>query len=274
MNDELKTRYIFIDTSMYERENFQFHEHALEHVKTLCREKTLHLLMNQIVENEVRSHLREKAHEAANAVKQFKKTIKILRNLPELGHYVIFNELKGIAVEELLIQKFQDFIDEAVYETIDINLASITEVVAKYFDKKPPFSQKKKNEFSDAIMLESLLEWAKSKQTQIYILSADGDMKRFCEAHKEWLFYVGDLNKFLDLVQRDKEEFAYRFANEQFQSLLSEITLKLEDEIKSIEYVSSGNDFDDEIFDADAYGLDLQIMTVLIGIQKTNNIFY
>lgn len=259
MTDVLETRYVFVDTSMYERKNFQFHQHALGHFKELCGESTLYLLINSVVEGEVRSHLIEKAREAAKNVKEFKKTIKVLRNLPELKHHGIFDELQETTVEQLLIEKFQEFIDEAVYEFVDLNTASISEIVGKYFNKKPPFSDKKKDEFPDAIILESLLTWAKNKNTQVYILSTDGDMRNYCEACGSWLNYVDDLEKFLNVVVTTEESLAdlAKFAEVQFDSQVKKIEARLEEQINTIEYSTSGYGVDDQVDDVNAYGLSM-----------------
>lgn len=256
--DALITRYVFVDTSMYESKNFQFHQHALGRFKELCGEHILYLLINSVVEGEVRSHLIEKANEAAKHVKEFKKTIRILRNLPELSHYGIFEELQKSSVEQLLLEKFKEFIDEAVYEVIDLDVASISAIVERYFNKKPPFSNKKKDEFPDAIILESLLSWAKIKKTKVYVLSTDGDMRDYCDLHGEYLSCVDDLDKFINLVVKteDKLSDVSKFAEEQFDIHANEIKKILEDKINIIEYSTTGY-FDNEVEDVNAYGLSI-----------------
>lgn len=256
--DALKTRYVFVDTSMYESKNFQFHQHALGRFKELCGEHILYLLINSVVEGEVKSHLIEKANEAASHVKEFKKTIRILRNLPELSHYGIFEELQKSRVEQLLLDKFKEFIDEAVYEVIDLNLASISEIVESYFYKKPPFSNKKKEEFPDAIILESLLSWAKNKKTKVYVLSTDGDMRDYCDLYGEYLSYINDLDKFINLVVKTEDKLSdlSKFAEDQFDIHANEIKKILEDKINVIEYSTTGY-YDNEIEDINAYGLSI-----------------
>ncbi len=81
--DLLKTRFVFVDTSMYENKNYQFHQHALGSFKELCCEDNLYLLISPIVEEEVRSHLKAKSREAAKHVKEFKKTVTIQHPVKE-----------------------------------------------------------------------------------------------------------------------------------------------------------------------------------------------
>ena len=259
MPEELETRYVFVDTSMYESKNYQFHQHALGRFKDLCNEHNLYLLISPVVDGEIISHLTEKAHEAAKHVKEFKKTIKILRNLPELKHHGIFDELTKNDTERLLLEKYEEFKDEAVYEWVDIDLAKPSVVTEHYFQKTPPFSDKKKDEFPDALMLISLLEWAKQKKTRVYILSNDGDMVSFCNTSGGWLEAVSDLDGFISLVLNNEEELKdlAKFSTERFGECLDEIKSSLEENINDIEYSTSGYDIDDEVTDVNAFDLEI-----------------
>ncbi|WP_444924457.1 PIN domain-containing protein [Microbulbifer sp. DLAB2-AF] len=259
MPEELETRYVFVDTSMYESKNYQFHQHALGRFKGLCSEQNLYLLMSPVIDGEITSHLAEKAHEAAKHVKEFKKTIKVLRNLPDLKHHGIFEELTKSDTEKLLLEKYAEFKDEAVHEWVDIDLAKPSVVTEHYFKKTPPFSGKKKDEFPDALMLISLLEWAKQKNARVYILSKDGDMDSFCNTSDGWLEAVSDLDGFINLVINNDEELKdlAKFANDRFGECLDEITRSLEESINDLEYSTSGYDIDDEVTDVNAYDLEI-----------------
>lgn len=242
---------------MYESKNFQFHQYALGRFKELCNEHKLYLLMSPIIEGEVRSHLVNKGHEAAKHIKDFKKIIRILRNLPDLKHHGIFEELHKTTVEKMLLDKFQDYIDEAVYENLNLDSAKISSVITKYFNKQPPFSDGKKNEFPDSFILESLLAWSKDKKIQVYVLSTDGDMESFCNESDGWLIYSNDLDKFINLVLTNEAELSdiSKFAEKQFNTLLKKIEESLEERINDIEYTTIGYGIDDEVDDVNAYDL-------------------
>jgi len=257
--EELETRYVFVDTSMYESKNFQFHQHALGRFKDLCSEHKLYLLTSPVIDGEIISHLTEKAHEAAKHVKEFKKTIKILRNLPELKHHGVFEELTKKEAEDLLLEKYTEFKSEAVYEWVDVDLAKPSVVTEHYFNKTPPFSDKKPYEFPDALILISLLEWAKQKNIRVYVLSKDGDMESFCNSSGGWLEAVLDLDGFISLVLNNEEELkdSAKFSTERFGECLDEIKRILEESISDIEYSTSGYDIDDEVTDVDAFDLEI-----------------
>lgn len=262
---EFETRFVFVDTSMYQQKNFQFHLYALGRFKELCEEESLYLLMNKVVESEVKKHLIQKAHEAANHIKEFKSTIKILRNLPELPHHGIFEELPKSNVESMLLEKFDNFIEYAVHEYVDLDLASTSKIVDSYFNFKPPFSQSKPNEFPDAIMLEALLSWSKSKSNKVYVLSTDGDMKNFCASHPNQLEYIDDLDSFINMVvtNEDKLSDITSFSKSQLDLEMDNVIEMLDEQINSIEYSTLGYDIDDEVNNTEAFDLKIKDVNII-----------
>ncbi|MBE4325660.1 DUF4935 domain-containing protein [Vibrio parahaemolyticus] len=141
---ELESRFVFVDTSMYQSKNFQFYQHALGRFTDLCQDNAINLLMSPVVEQEVRSHLIAQGTEAARNIKDFKKEIKILRNLTDLPQYAIFAELTKETINDSLIENFENFLSDAVYEDVSVNEASLESIVSSYFNKVAPFSDKKK----------------------------------------------------------------------------------------------------------------------------------
>lgn len=247
---ELLSRYVFVDTSVYESKNFQFHSHTLGHFKDLCVDRKIFLLNSDIINNEVTSHLKVKSAEAAKHIKDFKSTIRILRNLPDIPQYSIFKTITKDEIENDLLKKYDEYVDEAVYENVDIDTVLPSSVIQSYFMKTPPFSMKKKDEFPDAIILHSLDAWAKSKNETIYVLSNDSDMENFCE-NNERLHHVGNLEGFIDLVIKSEEELKEpsAFAFVIFDENRNEITERIHGLLESIEFISESMDWNGEISD-------------------------
>ncbi|MBP3142214.1 PIN domain-containing protein [Aliivibrio fischeri] len=263
--EALESRFVFVDTSIYQSKNFQFHQYSLGRFNELCSERAINLLMSPVVEQEVRSHLLAQGTEAARHVKEFKKTIKILRNLPDLEQYSIFSELSKETINELLTEKFDNFLDDAVSEIVPVEEASLEKIVNSYFNKVAPFSDKKKDEFPDAIILESLINWARKNQSKVYVLSTDGDMEKFCQNSDGWLTYVGDLDEFIErvLLTEDKLTDLSSFALEQYKELAKGIESHLEEQISLIEYSSVGYDVDDEVSEVHPSGLSIESVNVI-----------
>lgn len=73
-------------------------------------------------------------------------------------------------------------------------------LVENYFASKPPFSDKKKTEFPDALALFSLENWANKNNIQILAVSGDKDWMTFCETSEE-IDCIEDLGKAISLFQ-------------------------------------------------------------------------
>lgn len=82
----------------------------------------------------------------------------------------------------------------------DLDLVSI---IDDYFNKKAPFSEKKKSEFPDAIVLKSLEQWCSENNTTCIVLSKDTDMKKF---KSERLIYRDDKDYLSGLAARIQQE--------------------------------------------------------------------
>ncbi len=237
---ELQTKYVFMDTSTFISNNFQFHAHALGSFKELCRKGIFSLLMNSVVEREVKAHLIKKAQEAEREIKTYQDKLRVLRNLPELPQHNIFKVLPKGQIEKLLLEKFEKFKEEAASQNICESAVSIPTILDKYFNAAPPFSDKKKSEFPDAISAISLLNWAEKSNEKIYLLSTDPDMRAFCEESSGKLIFIDKLDVFLDMVLNTEEGSKYisSFAMKAYDALYDQIKHAVHDELVNIEALS------------------------------------
>ena len=244
---QLKTRHVFVDTSMYEGKNFQFNSHALGRFAELCENRSINLLMTSITEREIRSHLLIKANDAAKSISGFKKEIKILRNLPDIPHYGIFDQLKSEDINASLLEIFDEFLDVSVNEYVDLSMASIEQVVDGYFNATPPFSAKKKDEFPDAIVLHAIEAWAKNCNTSVYILSTDGDMQGFSNNSQNTLIYESDLEHFISLVVKNDKahQEPIKFAENRCTEIWWKIAPLLEEDLGDLEFSGSYGEIDE-----------------------------
>src|ERR1039458_1508137 len=101
----------------------------------------------------------------------------ILKRFPEFA--VLFQKPDKAALSERLIAKFDAYLSAAKAETIDLNGATVTEIVAQYFSEAPPFGPgTKKSEFPDAIALSALITWCKRNDETVYVITRDNDIYR------------------------------------------------------------------------------------------------
>lgn len=79
---ELQTRLVFIDTSAFEKKNYQFGQHALGRLQELIEDEKIHLLITDVTRKEIDSHLKHKSEEAASMIKKMQRDAMFLRNTP------------------------------------------------------------------------------------------------------------------------------------------------------------------------------------------------
>jgi len=201
----LESRTLFIDTSEYERLSYAFGAGTLKILSTYDR---VTLLLPDVIESEVRDHLKKSAQESVRLHKSFSDKARVLRNLddPKLG--VVFTKFDADEVTKALNDALEKFI--GMITTIQISVSTVDPklVFDRYAETRPPFSTgDKKHEFPDAFALESVRGWAIAQGRKVYVASQDLGMKEYCDEVTE-LVYVQSVDQFLDLAIREDQEAA------------------------------------------------------------------
>lgn len=221
--DQLKTRYIFIDTSIFVAANFHYQSSTFRQLVVLARESYLFVHLTPITIGEVKANIHERVEAAHRAVQKCKKEAMVLRHLPGNTYKGLFIDFDAAVVEQSLVQTFEKFISESRVITIPVSGTSVDQVFSQYFSSSPPFgSGKKKSEFPDAFALAAMIEWSVTKGEKVYVISTDGDMERACEG-QESLVFLDSLDKLLNIVAKDDKILA-AFAESAFEHLEPEIT--------------------------------------------------
>lgn len=250
MSNELESQLVFVDTSAYERKNYQFSEHALGKLCEFLESERLHLLITQITINEIKAHLLEKSEESARAIKIIQKDAMFLRNTPELSCHGIFEKVKAEDIYNIVLGKFEEFLDKSSAEIVDIKGVDTSVIFDKYFKSEPPFGgANKKSEFPDAFVLEAVSKVSKDRGHTLYVISDDGDMEKYATTLDN-LIHLKRVDDFLDLVVRNEEELKepVKFADSVFDKLEAILFETARETISASEFLSdAANDFDDEI---------------------------
>ena len=221
--DQLETRHIFIDTSIFIAANFHYQSSTFRQLVALASESYLFVHLTPVTVGEVKANIRERVEAAHRAVQKCKKEAMVLRHLPGDTYKGLFVDFAAGDVERSLVQKFETFVSESRADVISLNGAPVDRVFSQYFSSSPPFgSGQKKSEFPDAFALAALSEWCATKGKKIYVISKDGDMERVCEGN-ESLVFLDSLEKLLNLVATDDKILA-AFAESVFERLEPDIT--------------------------------------------------
>ena len=225
---------IFIDTSIYEKESF----YNGTRIKTLYSAASMgrvRILLPDLTEYEVYKHLEKKCDEqdGTNAIHKLENSLvndltkgkKIIKELHELK----------VSLKESILKLFsRELKDARVLKIKTPKDIDVLKIIDNYKNLRAPFSEKKKNEFPDAFVLETLEDWCDKNNEECLLLSVDGDFKKYDSERLTYKAYE-------ELVQElvDEEEML-------FTKMASEV---LEDSM----FVSQMRNWIIDQFDCDIY---------------------
>lgn len=163
---------VAIDTNLVVRQRFQFGRGLLA-VLGQFTAANIKILVADVVLREIRSH-----HLMAleDAEQQLRKAAKALRELGLLDAETnaIMSAAEGKCLKSSGALKLEEFLHSIEAEVLDSSeLADLAEVQDMYFQRRPPFEEKKKHEFPDAIALSALETWSCSNSTDVLLLTED-----------------------------------------------------------------------------------------------------
>ncbi len=199
--EQIATHYVFLDTSVFINENYFFGNKLKAFFKHAANDDII-LLTTQITINECLSHLEQDIEASHGVLKQITKDLnnkaKILKNVEAMDSlWKISGEFDVKEESQKLRERFLRFIKRH-FEVIELNNAVLPGIVDDYFNTKPPFGVgKKKSEFPDAIVLNTLQLWGENRDESIYVVSIDTDMLSF---NAERLIPIKEYDKLLDTI--------------------------------------------------------------------------
>ena len=172
-DQHLQTKFVFVDTEAFRQAQFDWGGTTLSRLVQFAKEGHLRLLITDITKREVSNHLHERLAEAMGAVKKHEI---VLRQLGGGNATAALSDPAALTKREQAFEEFLKATNAINVETV----ASIGEVFSDYFALRPPFSQKKKAEFPDAVVIASLRAWCAERNTKAYVVSGDQEMAACC----------------------------------------------------------------------------------------------
>lgn len=225
---ELKCKNIFLDTSIFEKNNI-LEGAKLKILLKNAEDGWINLYSNEIIIQEVKARIKKRILESKSCIKKFLKDnevpIRIFRNSDTAEWLSTLR--KGIDYD-MEISKLCEKIDKIVADTpitlIPYDTVDIRYVFDKYFKEEPPFKEGlKKNEFPDAFVLASIEQWCKSGLLRkMVIISSDKDWLSY---KSSYIIPVEDIETVLKFVAESKESMEDRiiFTDRLFGKNLDEI---------------------------------------------------
>lgn len=225
MREQIETHKVFLDTSIFVKENF-FAGKKLKAFFKHAKTSDIELIITPITLNECLANVEKFSFDANSSLKKLLKELdnkaKIFKNIPFLSStFKLSDEFKYDDEVLALKDKFVKQIDEH-FTNIPIDSGVTSKVIDDYFNFEPPFKDgKKKHEFPDAFVLNSLETWCKGKKEKIYVVSDDEDIISF---ESKYLIPVREYDKLL-------EQISFTFSDANMLSKIEELLEKKEQEI-------------------------------------------
>lgn len=250
----LRSRFLFIDSSIFFRNNFQFLSSDLQSLSVRLALDEVTLLITEITIAEVKRHIKDQAREAMGLIQSFQKKAKILRNLPYFLSSPMFGAISGSQIEEDLLRQFSSFLSSNNIKIVSLDSVSPEQVFGAYFAQQPPFSKDKREEFRDAFILEALKNYAEEEGILIYVISGDSDMKSFCES-SEQLIYIESLAPVINALAITSKVDTGVFASAACASVLQDIVQIVTDYLQEQEFCGIDDDPNVRLLDSVVSGL-------------------
>lgn len=197
---------ISIDTCIFETYKYGFEVGYLAKLNQF-KGSGVKFIMPDVVNQEIISHVE------AEVIKHKQEISKKIRELS--NSWGISQEKKSDALNmlfgkhdeaEVAKNRFASFANSTGMEIVNSSdFVKVQDVLNCYFERSPPFSQKKKNEFPDAFSLLALEGWASQRNGLIIVVSNDGDWKSYCD-NSDRLISVDKLDVALSSVNYDADD--------------------------------------------------------------------
>jgi hypothetical protein len=236
MPDRFETKHIFLDTEVFKGQGFNYESAVLERLAKLVESKEVVIHLTSVTVNEVKSNIKKDVVEGLIALKRLKANhaARILIGFSDYFKRAFREKLTKDDVVPVLIGKFQNYLDRVRADILSVEGVSIEQVFEKYFSQTPPFSEgKKKEEFPDAFVIDTLKEWCRRNREKLYVISNDNDFVTACE-EVEQLIPLRELSEFLNIISAYLGIDRYKVAEKILRSCLGDVEQRIEEEFPEI----------------------------------------
>ncbi len=180
---------VFLDTSVFAGQQYNFASTALASFVPVARERALKLLLPDPTEREIVRQIKERSQHALQALEEAR------RRAPFLAKWKHFpprtsSPMTDWEVMRVAMAEWQEFLKQ--FELIKLDYAGIDpkKVMQWYDSVSPPFREgKKRKEFPDAFAVAILETYARQHDSFIAVVSEDNDFKLACDRFSSLLYF-------------------------------------------------------------------------------------
>lgn len=204
--------YLFIDSNLFIGAKYRFSDFQFRKLFNLMNRNSVKLLNSDIIRREVEQHIK------VDLDKQIELYNRAYDACHILDKYYGYKKVKVNDSVSKVINEFNTFLTHRNAHQLDINTIDVNTLVNRYFEKIYPFTDKKPNEFKDAINILALQSFAENITEPIYILSND---KGFCMGLDSNRFTIfSKFRPFFEAINSitDNEQAIYTYIEDIFRS--------------------------------------------------------
>jgi hypothetical protein len=190
---------LFIDTSVFDRQNYNFRSEAIAALIKGVKGNGFMLLLPDPTEREVKRHIETRVEEACAALESAKRKSPLLSQWQgwpaDIGSPRLKLEFRKLAAKEWEAFTGSFRLKKLGYEGIDL-----TRIMGWYDIGRAPFGLgKKRKEFPDALAVAALASAADEMKCEVAVISQDDDLKKAC-AHYSRLLHFSSLAAFTEAI--------------------------------------------------------------------------
>lgn len=188
---------LVLDTNIFNNNKYSFETNGFyKTLKQLVEQKKIKLYMSRLVLEEVRAHIYSEMIDEIETV--FSRINKLRNCFPkQIVDSFCFPE-KPVPDKEQTDLYLDSFVSDLNADIMEYGDITIEKIFTDYFERKPPFEEKKKEEFPDSIIYHQIKALFNS-ENPVFVLCKDGGLSNalkglsycsvYCD-HKELFDYI------------------------------------------------------------------------------------
>lgn len=204
--------YLFIDSNLFIGAKYRFSDFQFRKLFNLMNRNSVKLLYSDIIRREVEQHIKIDLDKQIGLYNRAYDACHIL------DKYYGYKKVKVNDSVSKVINEFNTFLTHRNAHQLDINTIDVNTLVNRYFEKIYPFTDKKPNEFKDAINILALQSFAENITEPIYILSNDEGFCLGLDSNRFTIF--SKFRPFFEAINSitDNEQAIYSYIEDIFLS--------------------------------------------------------
>lgn len=247
---------IFLDTSVFVGQGFNFGSTAISTFVDLLKYRPLTLVVPRLTESEIRQQIRKGSIKAIEALSHARQTAPLLERMACYPKN-LSNERQQIL--QSAIADWETFKAKFSVVPLDYSRVDLDRIMRRYFSQQAPFGEgKKQKEFPDAIVVDMLLVLSATKDLTIAVVSADNGFKDACREETR-LFHFSSLPRLTEILLTPTARI--QELRSVVETSMGEIEAAVRDEAQGLEFEHAMSEY--EVLSADVLSANITDFNVV-----------